>query len=308
MTDVLGVDTDRADRMIGLIVSVIVPHLDESRAVLRAAGSAAELVDETNTALRHVDAGLQTMGWLARFVDSRTRAASAADSAPVMPPGATVEGVASYLDQYLQTGSAHLFAADEGPNATHARDLFDHAVRTGGLIERDGWFQPASCADACESPYANPASRALLGVENMVEAEAMAEGQLDMIAGTSGVATLQIMRGAFKRFKLKPPDSAPWLDGMPARQLPVDEHKVPTPDVSLPHTQLGHSRKSKGYTPQAREWDYGSNGRLQPIRDIDFTDHGKPDFHSNPHQHRYRVNNGRLAPVGGVKRGQQEPL
>lgn len=37
---------------------------------------------------------------------------------------------------------------------------------------------------------------------------------------------------------------------------------------------------------QAREFD--DNGR--PIRDIDFTDHGRPQNHSNPHQHRYIEN------------------
>ncbi len=38
--------------------------------------------------------------------------------------------------------------------------------------------------------------------------------------------------------------------------------------------------------PYAREIDkYG-----KPIRDIDFTDHGYPKAHPNPHQHEHREN------------------
>jgi hypothetical protein len=60
---------------------------------------------------------------------------------------------------------------------------------------------------------------------------------------------------------------------------------VPIPDSDLPHTQLGHSKPKYGAEPQAREWDYGSNGNLQPQRDIDFTDHGFPDAHPHvPHK------------------------
>lgn len=41
---------------------------------------------------------------------------------------------------------------------------------------------------------------------------------------------------------------------------------------------------------------YDDNGKLVPIRDIDFTDHGRPKEHSNPHhQHDYLPN-----PTGGT--------
>lgn len=94
----------------------------------------------------------------------------------------------------------------------------------------------------------------------------------------------------------------------PDRVLPTDKRGVPTPDSSYPHTQLGRSKPKYGSEPQAREWDYGSNGNLQPKRDIDFTDHGTPSIHPNPHQHALSPNNPTLAPQGGFRRGPQEPL
>lgn len=92
------------------------------------------------------------------------------------------------------------------------------------------------------------------------------------------------------------------------RTLPTDKNGVPMPDSNYPHTQLGRSRPKYGSEPQAREWDYGSNGNLQPKRDIDFTDHGYPDKHSNPHQHKLTPNNPMLAPKGGYQRGSGEAL
>ncbi|HKY36566.1 MAG TPA: SpvB/TcaC N-terminal domain-containing protein [Polyangiaceae bacterium] len=94
----------------------------------------------------------------------------------------------------------------------------------------------------------------------------------------------------------------------PSRELPVDKHGVPVPDVDVPHTQLGRSRAKFGSEPQAREWDVGSNGKLQPRRDVDFTDHGHPDAHPNPHQHELIPNNTALAPQGGYRRGDPKPL
>lgn len=94
----------------------------------------------------------------------------------------------------------------------------------------------------------------------------------------------------------------------PDRTLPTDKLGVPVPDAPDPHTQLGRSKPKYGSEPQAREWDHGSNGNLQPKRDIDFTDHGTPNIHLNPHQHTLTPNNPALAPQGGYKRGPQEPL
>ena len=78
----------------------------------------------------------------------------------------------------------------------------------------------------------------------------------------------------------------------PDRPLPHDEDGRHIPDTDAPHTQLGTGDGRKGNYPQAREFD--KNGK--PIRDIDFTDHGRPHNHTNPHQHEWKDN-----PTGGSK-------
>ncbi|MCH9609382.1 MAG: hypothetical protein S4CHLAM45_05230 [Chlamydiales bacterium] len=57
----------------------------------------------------------------------------------------------------------------------------------------------------------------------------------------------------------------------------------------------------KGKYPQAREFD--ENG--EPVRDIDFTDHGRPKNHPNPHEHKWEPN-----PTGGTpqRSPEAEPL
>jgi len=70
----------------------------------------------------------------------------------------------------------------------------------------------------------------------------------------------------------------------PDRPLPMTEDGVPIPDTDTPHTQLGirDSKRKKGERyPQAREFD--KDGK--PVKTIDFTDHGRPHEHTNPHQH-----------------------
>lgn len=56
----------------------------------------------------------------------------------------------------------------------------------------------------------------------------------------------------------------------------------------------------KGKYRQGREFD--ANGR--PVKDLDFTDHGRPKEHSNPHEHPWVPN-----PTGGTpSRGKERPL
>lgn len=84
----------------------------------------------------------------------------------------------------------------------------------------------------------------------------------------------------------------------PKRPLPRDANGNNLPDSPYPHTQLGQGRK--GTYPAARE--FGENGEV--VRDIHWTDHGRPAQHTNPHQHRYTQNE-----TGGTKRrGPAEPL
>ena len=86
----------------------------------------------------------------------------------------------------------------------------------------------------------------------------------------------------------------------PARRLPRDNNGRPVPESVFPHTQLGRKTGSNGIYIQAREFDGNGN----PVRDIDFTDHGRSEEHDNPHQHMYRPNK-----TGGtMNRGDPEPL
>jgi len=80
--------------------------------------------------------------------------------------------------------------------------------------------------------------------------------------------------------------------------LPLTEDGVHIPDADAPHTQLG-TREGSNY-PQAREFD--KDGK--PVRDIDFTDHGRPDKHTNPHQHRWKENSTGETPM----RDNSEPV
>jgi hypothetical protein len=68
----------------------------------------------------------------------------------------------------------------------------------------------------------------------------------------------------------------------PSRPLPRDQHGNMIPDSRYPHTQLGTEKGRKvGVYTAARE--FGENGQWR--RDIHFTDHGRPQNHTNPHQH-----------------------
>ncbi|EKN90440.1 RHS repeat-associated core domain protein [Leptospira interrogans str. 2002000623] len=90
----------------------------------------------------------------------------------------------------------------------------------------------------------------------------------------------------------------------PNRLLPNNKNGVPLPDVNLPHTQIGYQKGRKGDYTQAREWNYNDKGKLEAKRLIDFTDHGRPANHANPHQHKFLPN-----PTGGTaKHGPSEPL
>ena len=88
----------------------------------------------------------------------------------------------------------------------------------------------------------------------------------------------------------------------PDRKLPRDQNGNPIrdPEAEGAHTQLGQKEGRRGKYDQGREWT-ASGG---PVKDIDFTDHGRPDNHTNPHEHPYLPN-----PTGGTpKHGPARPL
>ncbi|MBL7997355.1 MAG: hypothetical protein JNL32_01835 [Candidatus Kapabacteria bacterium] len=87
---------------------------------------------------------------------------------------------------------------------------------------------------------------------------------------------------------------------VPPVPLERDENGKAKPSSPYPHTQLGtrESKSRPGTTyPQAREFD--ADGR--PVRDIDFTDHGRPSKHTDPHEHKYDPNTGKRGPAQPVQ-------
>lgn len=105
--------------------------------------------------------------------------------------------------------------------------------------------------------------------------------------------------GGVEASKVKATGESGWGWNDANRELPSGGHRRPTPDVDVPHTQLGQHKD--GYR-QAREWGANGKGDLVPKRDIDFTNHGKAD-HTNPHQHSIRQ-----TPDGRSYRGDPKPL
>ncbi|WP_308812531.1 RHS repeat-associated core domain-containing protein [Stenotrophomonas sp. HMWF003] len=75
---------------------------------------------------------------------------------------------------------------------------------------------------------------------------------------------------------------------------------APDPDAAGPHTQLGQRDGRNGKYDQAREFD----GSGRPVKTIDFTDHGRPGNHTNPHEHPHEPS----ATGGTPSRGRARPL
>ena len=122
----------------------------------------------------------------------------------------------------------------------------------------------------------------------------------DLAAALAGVRS---QRGRYAGVGSVAPNTNPPGTYRPATPLPRGPNGEMMPSSQYPHTQLGSEvgRKVGPYTA-ARE--FGPNG--QPIRDINFTDHGTPHVpgHVNPHQHRHIPN-----PTGGTpQRGPAEPF
>jgi hypothetical protein len=103
------------------------------------------------------------------------------------------------------------------------------------------------------------------------------------IGGLAGGLRLAGKANAAAAAKPRPASDGSWF---PKRVLPRDQNGVPIPDSAYPHTQLGSQTGRTGAYPQAREFGYDG----QPVRDIDFTTHGRPGSHTNPHQHPWLPN------------------
>jgi hypothetical protein len=79
----------------------------------------------------------------------------------------------------------------------------------------------------------------------------------------------------------------------PDRPLPKDEYGNPVPESEYPHTQNGTRNGRNGKYGQSRTFDEDG----QPTNDRDWTDHGRHDEHTDPHDHPRSEN-----PSGGTRR------
>jgi RHS repeat-associated protein len=87
-------------------------------------------------------------------------------------------------------------------------------------------------------------------------------------------------------------------DGKPL-ELPRGKDGELAPSSSDPHTQIGTTKGRKGDYVQTRE--FGADGK--PVKQTDWTDHGRPTEHTDPHVHDYEPN-----PTGGTpKHGKGRP-
>lgn len=81
--------------------------------------------------------------------------------------------------------------------------------------------------------------------------------------------------------------------------LPRRAHGQLSPSSADPHTQIGWHEGRRGGYIQTRE--FGPDGK--PVKQVDWTDHGRPARHTNPHVHDYVPN-----PTGGtMQHGKSRP-
>jgi RHS repeat-associated protein len=230
--------------------------------------------------------GVQYVYWLADLIGGHNNIAGDAIASLLYAGANTVEGICNTVPSFIgQVGDF----------------INDPSMSTIPILGPLGTEIGESYAEAVDNPNYATISKAI-GMTAMGVDAALGGAAAARSAGLTGYNEVPIEMPVEK-----PMESAgPYV---PDRILPTDEYGVPVPDVDVPHTQLGLSKPKYGSEPQAREWDYGSNGNLQPKRDIDFTDHGKPDMHPDvPHQHVLTPNNPKIAPKGGYQRGNGEPL
>ncbi|MEV8577403.1 RHS repeat-associated core domain-containing protein, partial [Elizabethkingia anophelis] len=116
----------------------------------------------------------------------------------------------------------------------------------------------------------------------------------DYITGNTKPEVSQSIENTIEQVKpenlsenIKPENAGKYAPERDLPRVPKGEsgEGEPLPDAEA-LAQLGTKQGRKGNYTQAREFD--KNGK--PVRDIDFTDHGRPQNHANPHQHRWEPN------------------
>lgn len=78
--------------------------------------------------------------------------------------------------------------------------------------------------------------------------------------------------------------------GKPVK-LPQAKNGEPVSSSDYPHSQIGYKKGARGNYHKTREFGYGG----RPRKTVDWTDHGRPKDHTNPHVHDVKPN-----PTGGT--------
>ena len=115
-----------------------------------------------------------------------------------------------------------------------------------------------------------------------------------------GLMTMRVPTNMTPKPKPLPKGYRPWVPKKPIPKGKNGEHK---PDCDFPHTQLGTKSGRKGDYPQTKEWggkgDRGyDNNTPKDLKD--WTNHGRPGNHPDPHRHPYNPSTG--------KKGTAEPV
>lgn len=173
--------------------------------------------------------------------------------------------------------------------ATNPKETLKYAVNHSG---------PVVLYKAVKSTYENPVEV----VKNVSKGDYKKAGEAygaHLATGVTALATDGVVKGVSKaagkttptisetataeKINSKPGSYAP---NEPLRRSQNGEPAVDAEASGRAHTQLGTTEGRNGNYTQAREFDECG----KPVRDIDFTDHGRPQNHPNPHQHEYLEN------------------
>jgi uncharacterized protein RhaS with RHS repeats len=130
--------------------------------------------------------------------------------------------------------------------------------------------------------------------------QAAIRAQNESVANRSAAAHDQMERNS--RPQYVPTDA----NGKPL-ELPRESNGDLKPESVYPHTQIGETEGRKGSYKQTLEWDSGK----RPKQRVDWTDHGRPSDHTDPHAHPAVPNPPYESPTyvgGSFKWGSATPL
>ncbi|MCG8424204.1 MAG: hypothetical protein MJE77_40445, partial [Proteobacteria bacterium] len=148
----------------------------------------------------------------------------------------------------------------------------------------DGWA-PVGELDIGERVSANDGWANIISMASLEEQQTVynfeVEGTHTYFVGTAGVWARNTCAAGGARPRYVPRGS----DGKPL-SLPRGPNGELAPSSPHPHTQLGWREGRRGGYPQTRE--FGADGK--PVKQVDWTDHGRPAQHTDPHVHDYLPN------------------